>query len=106
MINKSNKNGPKLLALISLVKILCVFLVILKHTNVNYWSYNEYWISTNIIASFCMCAVPLLSLSIGATLLDFNESFDIKQYWKRRFKKVIVPILGWNAILFLYFKKF
>ena len=101
-INESNKNSPKLLVYISLVKILCVFLVILKHTNANYWSYNEYWVSTNIMASFCMCAVPLFSLCIGATLLDFNERYDIKQYWKRRFKKIIVPIIGWNVVCYFY----
>ena len=49
-----------------------------------------------------MCAVPLFSLCIGATLLNFNERYDITEYWKRRFKKVIIPIIGWNIIYYFY----
>lgn len=49
-----------------------------------------------------MCAVPLFSLCIGATLLDFNEKYNIKEYWKRRIKKVVLPIIGWNIIYFYY----
>lgn len=102
--NRENNESKKIKALtyISLVKIISVFLVILKHTNENYWVFNQYWISTNIMASFCMCAVPLFSLCIGATLLDFNERYNIKIYWKRRIKKVVLPILGWNIIYYFY----
>ena len=87
---------------IFLVKIISDFLVILKHTNSNYNNFNKYWISTNIMASFCMCAVPLFSLCIGATLLNFNERYNIIEYWKRRIKKVILPIIGWNIIYYFY----
>ena len=102
--NKENNESKKIktLTYISLVKIISAFLVILKHTNENYWIFDHYWISTNIMASFCMCAVPLFSLCIGATLLDFNERYNIKIYWKRRIKKVVLPILGWNIIYYFY----
>ena len=101
--NKNKEKSIKILDYISLVKIISVCLVILKHTNSNYWIYNEYWISTNIMCSFCMCAVPLFSLCIGATLLNFNEKYGIKEYWRRRIVKIIIPIIGWN--LFYYFYK-
>ena len=91
-----------ILAYISLVKIISAFLVILKHTNRFYWVFNDYWVSNNIMSSFCMCAVPLFSLCIGATLLNYNERYNIKEYWKRRFNKVIVPIIGWNIIYYFY----
>ena len=99
---KSKKNLLNLLAYISLVKIISAYLVILKHTNRFYWVFNSYWISNNIMAGFCMCAVPLFSLCIGATLLNFNERYDIKEYWKRRFNKIIVPIIGWNIIYYVF----
>lgn len=99
-INKNN--SIKILDYISLVKILSANLVILKHTNANYWVYNKYWISTNIMCSFCMCAVPLFSLCIGATLLNFNERYGIKEYLKKRINKVIIPIIGWNIIYYFY----
>lgn len=97
---KSKQKG--ILAYISLVKILSAFLVILKHTNRFYWEFNDYWISNNILSSFCMCAVPLFHLCIGATLLNYNERYDIKEYWKRRFNKVIIPIIGWNIVYYFY----
>ena len=100
LINLPNtkKKSITIFDYISLIKILSSCLVILKHTNENYWVYNEYWISTNIMCSFCMCAVPLFSLCIGATLLNFNQRYGIKEYWKKRIIKVIIPIIGWNII--------
>lgn len=102
--NQINTEIPKnqIIAYISLVKILSTYLVILKHTNENYWIFSNYWISTNIMASFCMCAVPLFSLCIGATLLDFNKRYGIKIYYERRIKKIIIPIIGWNIIYYFY----
>ena len=100
--NMELKKNIFILDYIFLVKIISAFLVILKHTNRNYSNFNKYWISTNIMASFCMCAVPLFSLCIGATLLNFNERYNIIEYWKRRIKKVILPIIGWNMIYYFY----
>ena len=90
-IKIDNKN---LIDYISLIKILSAFLVILKHTNRKYWVFSDYWISTNIICSFCMCAVPLFSLCIGATLLNFNKRYSIYEYLKKRFNKMVIPIIG------------
>ena len=103
-INEVNIKSTQrsILAYISLVKIISAFLVILKHTNRFYWKFNDFWVSNNILSSFCMCAVPLFSLCIGATLLNYNERYDIKEYWKRRFNKVIVPIIGWNIIYYFF----
>ena len=96
------KKDIKLLDYISLIKIISAYLVILKHTNRNYWIFSEYWISINIICSFCMCAVPLFNLCIGATLLDFNMRYEIYEYLKRRINKIVIPIIGWNVIYFFY----
>lgn len=96
------KNNIKILYYISFIKIISCFFVILKHTNENYWVLNQYWVSTNIMTSFSMCGVPLFSLCIGATLLNFNDRYNIYEYWKRRFVKVIIPIMGWNIIFYFY----
>ena len=52
------------------------------------------------MTSFAYCAVPLFSQCIGATLLNFNEKYGLKEYFKRRFKKMVIPIIGWNIINF------
>ena len=101
-INNESKKKIYLLTYISLVKIISAFLVILKHTNRFYWHFDKNWSSNNIQCAFCMCAVPLFSLCIGSTLLDFNERYSIKEYWKRRFQKVIIPIIGWNIFYYFY----
>ena len=100
--NKLCTNEHKILDYISLVKILSAFLVILKHTNRNYWKFSDYWVSTNIMCAICMCAVPLFSLCIGATLLNFNKRYGIYEYWKRRINKLIIPMIGWNIIYYYY----
>ena len=102
LINDNKRKSVTIFDYIALIKILSSCLVIFKHTNENYWIYNEYWISTNIMCSFCMCAVPLFALCIGATLLNFNERYGIIEYWKRRIIKVIIPIIGWNIIYYFY----
>ena len=96
------KENFKLLDYISLVKIISSIFVVMMHTNANYYIYNEYWVSTNIITSFIYCAVPLFCLCIGATLLNFNEKYSLKVYYKRRIIKIIIPIMGWNIIYYFY----
>jgi hypothetical protein len=54
------------------------------------------------MTSIAYCAVPLFSLCIGATLLNYNEKYNIKEYYKRRFKKIVIPIVGWNIIYYFY----
>ena len=101
LIKLKIKHNNNFIEYISLIKILAAFLVILKHTNRTYWVFSNYWTSTNIMCSFCMCAVPLFNLCIGATLLDFNKRYKIYEYWAKRFKKLIIPIIGWNIIKFI-----
>jgi peptidoglycan/LPS O-acetylase OafA/YrhL len=101
IISPSNKKNI-LLDYISLIKIIASIFVIIMHTNANYYTFNNYWISTNIMTSIAYCAVPLFSLCIGATLLNYNEKYNIKEYYKRRFKKIVIPIVGWNIIYYFY----
>ena len=97
-----NNSNIFILNYISLVKTISTVFVVMMHTNENYYVFNKYWPSTNIITGFIYCAVPLFCLCIGATLLDYNERYSIKEYFKRRFKKVIIPLIGWNVIIYFY----
>ena len=47
-------------------------------------------------------AVPFFVLCIGATLLNFNEKYEIKEYYKKRIKKVVMPLICWSVILYYY----
>ena len=103
-----DKNKNKILDYISLVKIIACFSVIVLHTNHKFWTfrysfYKEYWISANLIESIFYFAVPFFVLCIGATLLDFNEKYGFKIYFKRRINKVVLPLFCWNIILYYYY---
>jgi surface polysaccharide O-acyltransferase-like enzyme len=103
-----DKNQNKILDYISVVKIIACFSVIVLHTNHKFWIfrytfYKKYWISANLIESIFYFAVPFFVLCIGATLLDFNEKYGLKIYFKRRIKKVVLPLFCWNIILYYYY---
>lgn len=106
-IKENSKIKIKVLDYISIAKIISAFSVVIMHTNGIFWNfdyqrYSKYWISSNAIESIFYFAVPVFVLCIGATLLDFNEKYGLKEYYYRRFLKVIVPLFLWNIILYYY----
>ena len=106
VINDS-KFTIKILDYISLSKILSPFSVVILHTNSAFWSFNiinykKYWISSNIIESVFYFPVPFFVLCIGATLLDFNERYGLKEYYCKRITKVILPLIYWNMLLYFF----
>ena len=63
--------------------------LVILHTNNKFWHFNyniykQYWISANAIESIFYFAVPVFILCIGATLLDFNEKYGLKEYYYKR----------------------
>lgn len=109
-LNINHKNLIELLDYISLIKIIAVFSVIILHTNgevfwkikYNFKTYQIYLFSSNLIECIFFFGVPFFVLSIGATLLDFNHKYDLIQYYKKRIKKVIFPLISWNIILYFF----
>ena len=99
----------KILDYISLIKIIASLSVVILHTNgrefwrFNYDNYRQYWLSANFLECFFYFAVPFFILCIGATLLDFNEKYGLIIYFKRRIKKVVIPLLCWNIIVYYYY---
>ena len=92
---------------ISFSKILSSFSVVILHTNSAFWTFNknnfqQYWISANYIECIFYFAVPVFILSVGATLLDFNERYGLIQYYKKRIIKVVIPLISWNFLLYFY----
>lgn len=90
---------------ISFAKIISAYGVIILHTN-PFWNDNyknvKKWIFANFIEQVFFFSVPFFVLCIGATLLDFNEKYSLKIYYKKRFTKVVVPLVGWNIFSYYY----
>lgn len=63
------------------------------------------WITSNFLESFFYFAVPIFFMITGVTLLDYNERYSTKEYFQKRFNKVVVPFFIWSIIGFLYAAK-
>ena len=92
---------------ISLNKVICSSSVVIMYCNnffygTPYINYKHYWKTANFVDTLLYFAYPCFYLCIGATLLDFNNKYGIKEYYKRRIKKIIIPFFSWNIILYFY----
>ena len=100
-----SKSTNKTLDYIFFVKIISAYGVIILHTNkysFDNFTKDKKWIFFNLIEQFFIFAVPFFVLCIGATLVDFNEKYGLLEYYKRRFLKVVVPLVAWNVISYYY----
>ncbi len=97
----------KKLDYISTLNVLSCFSVIVLHCNGEFWNRPEgrLWITCNFLESFFYFAVPIFFMISGVTLLDYNERYSTKEYFKKRIKKVVVPFFIWSIIGFLYAAK-
>ena len=99
------KKKSETLEYISFSKIISSYGVIVLHIN-GFWKFRSNNIRQfrilNLYESVFYFSVPVFVLCIGATLLNFNEKYSLIEYNKRRFFKVIIPLLGWNIILYYY----
>ena len=104
-LNQFKKKRSQLLDYISFVKIISAYSVIILHTNQDsFFNFKKTkrWILINFIEHTFYYGVPFFVLCIGATLLDFNEKYGLIEYYKRRFLKVVFPLLVWNIISYYY----
>ena len=103
--NTSKDNINNTIDYISFSKIIACYGVISLHLN-QFWSINlnnkNKWMISNIYESLFYYSVPFFVLCIGATLLNFNERYDLLEYNKKRLIKVFIPLIGWTFILYLY----
>lgn len=91
---------------INFANVVSALAVVILHTNSCFWRFSSterYWKTANIIECFFYFAVPVFFMISGATLLDFNKRYGIREYFKRRLEKTVIPYLFWS-ILGLFFQ--
>lgn len=88
------------IAYISLASVLSAIAVVYLHVNECFWTYSSegYWFSANIIESVAYFAVPVFFMISGATLIDFYERYDLKEYAVKRIKKTVLPYVVWSLL--------
>lgn len=85
---------------ISLASVVSALAVVFLHVNSCFWTFDQtarWWKSANVIESVCYFAVPVFFMISGATLLDYNKRYGMKEYFKKRFFKAVLPYLVWSA---------
>ena len=68
--------------------------------NMEYNKNMSFWWIGNVVDSAVRYAVPLFLMLSGATLLD--KEFQLWDFYKRRFSRVLVPFLFWIIAYSIY----
>jgi surface polysaccharide O-acyltransferase-like enzyme len=87
------------------MRALGIFLVVLGHVSaISVQRYQSVtlpdWNAANIYNVIARACVPLLFMCSGAMLLSRQES--LKDFYRKRFKKVIIPFLFWSVLYLLW----
>lgn len=89
---------------IFVLQVICALAVITLHTNGCFWQYSteRYWFTANIIDSVFYFSVPIFFMITGITLIDFQERYSLRTYFRKRIRKTVLPFLAWSIIGAVY----
>lgn len=98
------KTNSQKLKYVTVLNVICSFAVVLLHANGIFWSfsYENYWISANVIESLFYFAVPIFFMISGCNLMDYRERYSTPQFILKRVKRVLIPFLFWSIVGFVY----
>ena len=94
---------------IDLIKIFSMFSVIILHAaspilyRLNHIDFSD-WMSGNIYEGMVRMAVPLFFMVSGVLLLGSKKEESLVDFFKKRFSKVVIPLLVWSFIYILITK--
>ncbi len=88
---------------ISYLRITACFMVVILHISAPIFVVsNEKWWAGNTYDSLVRSCVPLFLMIAGATLLSKNEGISV--FFKKRFIRIIPPLLFWSVFYLLWRK--
>lgn len=89
---------------ITLLSVISAISVVILHANGCFWNFSKSrtWFTANIIESIFYFAVPIFFMITGANLIDYQEKYSTKKYFKKRLKKTVIPFLIWSLIGLLF----
>lgn len=92
---------------LDILRIISIFAVIFIHiaTSINfkYGHINfDWWWVGNFYNSFSRWCVPILVMVSGILLLDPKKDDGIKTFLKKRFNKLVIPLLIWGVIYTIF----
>ena len=86
---------------LTFIQVISAIAVVTLHTNGCFWWFSateRYWFTANIIESVFYFAVPVFFMVTGITLLDYQERYSTKQFFKKRFEKTVIPYIAWSLV--------
>ncbi|KID42276.1 acyltransferase [Fructilactobacillus fructivorans] len=90
----------KRLTYIDVINIIAIIFVLFIHSSWNY-NNNALGIFDSIIRTIAVPAVFLFVMNSGATLLGYRDKYDTQVFFKKRFFRVMIPLIVWSIIYYL-----
>lgn len=105
--SENKKSKPASLYYISLIMLIASFSIVIIHYNnfffsISYNSNKKSWTISNFLNILLIFAYPSIYLCIGIIFLNFNERYGLIKYFKKIIKRIIIPFIVWNIILYFY----
>ena len=94
---KSLKQRHVYLDLINSVAIMWVVLLHVRFISPDNPSSSAWWVE-NILSGFGVAAVPLFFMATGINLLDFTRRESIGTFYRKRFTKILIPMILWAQV--------
>lgn len=101
----STAENGKFIDYISLASVISSIAVVYLHANACYWTFSNdqpYWRSANVIEGLFFFAVPVFMMISGATLIDYGKRYGLREYFRRRIRKTVIPYLFWSLAGLLF----
>ena len=92
---------------IDILRIICAIAVVLIHANVIYVEnignhVSFVWSISNIIFICSRFATPIFFMISGYLTLNNDKNLNIKEFYTKKLKKVVLPFLIWTVIYLIY----
>lgn len=90
---------------IDILNCLATIFVLMMHTAqlAHFGNYkDQYYMVTNIIQAICIPAVYVFFMNSGATLLDYRDHQNTREFFIRRVKRVFIPFSIWSVFYYIF----
>ena len=107
--NNQNNTISNNLKYIDFLRVFAAIMVIILHAVSDYYldSINFetrlWWVFT-IVNEICRTGVPLFFMITGYLMLSKSKIVSIKDFYKKRIFKILIPFLIWDIIYYCYYR--
>lgn len=96
------------LAFVDALNVLSSFAVVMLHTSLGVFNSERSmdWVSSLASQSFAIFAVPIFFMISGMNLLSYRSRYSTKEFFRKRFLRVGVTLLGASLCCYIVFCMF